>query len=120
MRYRFEEKYTTEPHPERPDLLSQCVVAVEEIQKTEREKSQGAPERFQFSHLTKYTERPAKVNKLGQVLSAVRHYDRFRNQANGRDRRAKKAPLRGSDSVVPTSGRPEASILESDERSPTP
>ena len=95
VRYRFKEKYTTEPQPERPDLLSQCVVAVEEIQKTEREKSQGAPERFQFSHLTKYTERPAKVNKLGQVLSAVRRYDRFRIKQMAATAAPKKLPFEG-------------------------
>ena len=71
------------------------MVAVEEIQKTEREKSQGAPERFQFSHLTKYTERPAKVNKLGQVLSTVRRDHTFRIKQMAATAAPKKLPFEG-------------------------
>jgi hypothetical protein len=95
VRYRFIEKYSVEPQPDHPELLSQYVVAIEEIQKSEREKPQGAPERFQFSHLTKYTERPAQVSKLGQALSAVRRYDRFRIKQSAAAPAPKKAPFEG-------------------------
>jgi hypothetical protein len=95
VRYSFREKYSVEPQPDRPEVLSQYAVAIEEIQKTEREKPQGAPERFQFSHLTKYVERPAQVNKLGQVLSAVRRYDRFRIKQVTATAPPKKPPFEG-------------------------
>jgi hypothetical protein len=78
VRYRFIEKYSVNDDPARPELLSQYRVGVRATQKEEREKAQGAPERSEFSHLTVYTERPAQVNKLGQVTSTVRRYDRFR------------------------------------------
>lgn len=95
VKYRFIEKYSINPEPDRPDLLSQYVVGILETQKTEREKPQGAPDRFQFSHLTRYTERPAQVGKLGEVISAVRRYDKFRITQMSATPTPKKPPFEG-------------------------
>jgi len=76
-RYRFIEKYNPNGDPDRPELVSQYRVGMRETQKTLREKTQGAPDRFEISRQTIYTERAAQVNKLGEVLSAVRRYDKF-------------------------------------------
>jgi hypothetical protein len=94
-RYRFIEKYSVNPEPDRPELLSQYRIGILETQKTEREKPQGAPERFQFSHVTTYTERPAQVGKLGEVISAVRRYDTFRIKEMAATQPSKKRPFEG-------------------------
>jgi hypothetical protein len=95
VKYRFSEKYSIKLDPDRPELLSQYRVGMLETQKTEREKQQGAPERFQFSRLTKYTEAPAQVGKLGEVISAVRRYDTFRIKEMVSTRPPKKPPFEG-------------------------
>jgi hypothetical protein len=76
LRYRFIEKYGTAEAPENPDLITQYRVGIIETQKTEREKAQGAPDRAEISRRTIYTERAAQVAK-GELVSAVRRYDRF-------------------------------------------
>jgi hypothetical protein len=95
VRYRFIEKYTVKPDPDHPELLSQYRVGMLETQKTEREKPQGAPERFQFSRLTKYTEAPAQVGKLGEVIAAIRRYDTFRIKDVSSTRSPKKPLFEG-------------------------
>jgi hypothetical protein len=78
LRYRFIEKYSPTEDPNHPELLTQYRVGIEETQKTEREKPQGAPDRAEISRRTFYTERAARVGKLGEVTSAVRRYDSFK------------------------------------------
>jgi hypothetical protein len=96
VRYRFTEKYTVKPDPDHPERLSQYRVGMLETQKAEREKPQGAPERFQFSRLTKYTEAPAQVgSKLGEVITAIRRYDTFRMKETSSTRSPKKPLFEG-------------------------
>ena len=95
VRYRFIEKYTVKPDPDHPELLSQYRVGMLETQKAEREKAQGAPERFQFSRLTKYTEAPAQVGKLGEVIATIRRYDTFRIKDVSSTRSPKKPLFEG-------------------------
>ena len=95
VRYRFIEKYTVKPDPDHPELLSQYRVGMLETQKAEREKAQGAPERFQFSRLTKYTEAPAQVSKLGEVIATIRRYDTFRIKDVSSTRSPKKPLFEG-------------------------
>jgi hypothetical protein len=77
VRYRFIERYSTTEDPNHPERITQYRVGARETQKVEHEKQQGAPNRSQFSRQTIYTEQPALVSKLGEVISAVRRYDRF-------------------------------------------
>lgn len=78
LHYRFIERYSATEDPRHPELLTQYRVGLIETQKTEREKQQGAPDRFQVSHRTIYTERVADASKMGDLTSAVRRYDRFK------------------------------------------
>ena len=78
VRYRFIERYSPIEDPAHPERLTQYRVGLLEKQKTEREKQQGAPDRFEIAWQTIYTERAAQVTKLGELLSAVRRYDRFK------------------------------------------
>jgi hypothetical protein len=78
LHYRFIERYSATENPAHPELLTQYQVGLKETQKTEREKQQGAPDRFQFTHRTVYTERTAGAGKMGELTSAVRRYDRFK------------------------------------------
>src|SRR5262245_37305721 len=64
-RYRFLEKYGLAADPAKPELITQYQVGALETIKTETEKAQGAPDRTEFTTQTIYTERPAKVGKLG-------------------------------------------------------
>jgi hypothetical protein len=83
LRYRFIEKYSLTEDPNHPELITQYRVGIRETQKTEREKSQGAPDRLEISRQTIYTERAARVGKLGEMVSAVRRYDRFQRKDPG-------------------------------------
>jgi hypothetical protein len=78
LHYRFIERYSATEDPNHPELLTQYLVGMRETQKEEREKQQGAPDRFQFTHQTVYTERTAQTTKMGEPTIAVRHYDKFR------------------------------------------
>jgi hypothetical protein len=78
VRYRFTEKYSLNDDPEKPELVSQYQVAMHGTRKMVTEKPQGAPDRSETSPLIIYTERPAKVSKIGEVTDTVRHYDKFR------------------------------------------
>jgi hypothetical protein len=78
LHYRFIERYSVTEDPNHPELLTQYLVGLRETQKAEREKQQGAPDRFQHTHQTIYTERAAQATKMGELTSAVRRYDKFR------------------------------------------
>ena len=78
LHYRFIERYSATEDPNHPELLTQYRVGLRETQKAEREKQQGAPDRFQHTHQTIYTERTAQATKMGELTSAVRRYDKFR------------------------------------------
>jgi hypothetical protein len=80
LHYRFLERYSATEDPNHPELLTQYRVGLVETQKAEREKLQGAPDRYQMEYRTIYTERTAQATKLGELTSAVRRYDRFRRQ----------------------------------------
>jgi hypothetical protein len=77
LRYRFSEKYDPNGDPSRPELLVQYQVGALETIRIETEKPQGAPDQTGYSYRTIYTERPAKIGRLGEVTDAVRRYDRF-------------------------------------------
>ncbi len=77
VRYRFTEKYATTEDPKNPELISEYKVACRATVKTVTEKPQGAPAQSQTSSQMIYTERPAKVGRLGEVTHAVRRYDTF-------------------------------------------
>ena len=78
VRYRFIERYGLTEEPDHPERITQYRVGLNETQKIVHEKQQGAPDRSQFSRQTIYTERPAQVGKFGEVISAVRRYDKFK------------------------------------------
>ncbi len=78
VRYRFLERYSPEEDPNQPELVTQYQVGILQTLKSVREKLQGAPERKESSTQTIYTERAAKVTNLGDVVDAVRRYDKFR------------------------------------------
>ena len=78
LRYRFTEKYSVTEDPNRPEVLVQYQVGSRETWRRETEKPQVPPDREEQAYHTIYTERPAKVGKLGEVSEAVRHYDSFR------------------------------------------
>ncbi|HZW29537.1 MAG TPA: hypothetical protein VFF52_02455, partial [Isosphaeraceae bacterium] len=84
-RYRFLEKYALAPDPAKPELITQYQVGALQTLKTETEKAQGAPDRKEITTRTIYTERPAKVTRLGEVTDTVRHYDSFRIQITPKD-----------------------------------
>ncbi len=58
-------------------MIVQYQVGTFEKIRIETEKSQGAPDQTGFSYRSIYTERPAKVGRLGEVTDSVRRYDRF-------------------------------------------
>jgi hypothetical protein len=66
-----------EDDPSQPDLVTQYQVAIRESLSSVREKPQGAPDRIESSAITRYVERVAKVNRIGEVSDAVRRYDNF-------------------------------------------
>jgi hypothetical protein len=75
-RYRFIEKYGIEDDPTRPELITQYQVGVRRTMKQSREKAQAAPVRTEWSRVCIYTERAAKVNRLGEPTDLMRRYDR--------------------------------------------
>jgi hypothetical protein len=75
LKYRFIEKYALDTDPTRHD--SQYMVASMDTIRTETEKPQGAPDRTEHIYQTIYTEAPLQVNKLGEVIEAMRRYDVF-------------------------------------------
>ena len=79
-RFRFIERYATEPDRTKPEVLTQYRVAVLETIKSMTEQPQSAPVRSESAFRTVYTERAARVGtgSGGDVLAAVRHYDSFR------------------------------------------
>jgi len=77
VRYRFLERYSPEEDPAHPELVTQYQVGIRQTLKAVREKPQGAPERVESWTQTIYTERATKVNNLGDVIDAVRRYDKF-------------------------------------------
>ncbi len=77
VRYRFLERYSPEEDPTQPELVTQYQVGIRQTLKSVREKLQGAPERRESWTQTIYTERAAKVTNLGDLVDAVRRYDRF-------------------------------------------
>jgi hypothetical protein len=79
-RYRFLEKYGLDRDSAKPELITQYQVGALETIKTETEKAQGAPDRTELTTRTIYTERPAKVSRLGEVTDAVRRYEVYRIQ----------------------------------------
>jgi hypothetical protein len=77
VRYRFVERYGTEEDPAQPALVTQYQVGIRQTLRSVREKPQAAPERAESWTQTIYTERAAKVTNLGDVVDAVRRYDKF-------------------------------------------
>ena len=78
VRYRFIETYSDEEKPARPDMIGPYQVGSLETVQFEDEKPQGAPDRNEGTIQVIYTERPAKVTKLGEVTDLIRYYDEFR------------------------------------------
>jgi hypothetical protein len=77
VKYRFQEKYSVLPEPAHPERVTEYQVGVRETFKKVIEKQQGAPERFETSRQTLYVERAASVSKTGDLVNAVRRYDKF-------------------------------------------
>jgi len=78
LRYRFIETYGVAENPAKPELIVGYQVGSLETFKTEIEKAQGAPARSEGTIQTIYTERPARVSKLGELTDSVRRYDLVR------------------------------------------
>jgi hypothetical protein len=78
LRYRFLERYGLAEDLGRPDLVVQYRVGSIETVRSELERARGAPERREITYRTIYTERPARLGRLGEVIDTVRRYDVFR------------------------------------------
>jgi hypothetical protein len=78
VRYRFSETYSVDEKPAKPELIGSYQVGSLETVRVEVEKAQGAPDRNEGTIQAIYTERPAKVTKLGEVTDLIRYYDEFR------------------------------------------
>ena len=63
--------------PGRPETIVEYQVGAIETIRVETEQAEGAPDREEVTYRTVYTERPAKVGRLGEVVDAVRRYDKF-------------------------------------------
>jgi hypothetical protein len=74
-RYRFSETYSAADDPARPEVVKTYQVGVKLRRRTVTERREGAPAREETSQGVLYTERPAKVDKRGQVVEAIRRYD---------------------------------------------
>ncbi len=85
LRYRFSERYGVVEDMNQPDLIVQYQVGAIETMRIETEKLTGAPDREEVKYRTLYTERPAKVGRLGEVVDTVRRYDSFRVAASRPD-----------------------------------
>jgi hypothetical protein len=77
-KYRFIEGYGVAEDLGRPDRLVQYQVGSIETIRSETEKPRGAPDRQEIEYRTIYTERAARLGRLGEVTDAVRRYDSFR------------------------------------------
>ncbi len=77
LRYRFTERYGATEDAGRPELIVEYQVGTIETIRVEREKAEGAPDRDEVTYRAVYTERPAKVGRLGELVDAVRRYDKF-------------------------------------------
>jgi hypothetical protein len=77
LRYRFAEKYSPNEDPSRPELLVQYQVGANESYRIEEERAQGAPQQSGWIKRAIYTERPARLGRVGDVTDAIRRYDRF-------------------------------------------
>jgi hypothetical protein len=77
LRYRFSERYGVTEDPGHPETIVEYQVAALETIRVETEQAEGAPDKEEVTYRTVYTERPAKVGRLGEVIDAVRRYDRF-------------------------------------------
>lgn len=82
-RYRFSERYAVAEDPGHPELITQYRVGTTETVRSETEKAAGAPDREEHTYHSIYTERPAKVGRLGEVSDVVRRYDRFQAMLDG-------------------------------------
>jgi hypothetical protein len=80
LRYRFSEKYALAEDRAQPQSLVQYQVGSRETIRIETEKAAGAPNRQEVTYQTIYTERPAKIGRLGDATEMVRRYDAFRVQ----------------------------------------
>ncbi len=80
VKYRFIETYGVAETADKPFLITEYQVGLRDTIRKELEKAQGAPDRAEGTILLKYTERPAKVTKLGETTDAVRRYDRVRTE----------------------------------------
>jgi hypothetical protein len=77
VRFRLIEKYTLTPDALKPELINTYQVGIRATNKTVIDKPQGAPDRYESKMQMIYTEAPAKVGKMGEVLDAVRYFDTF-------------------------------------------
>jgi hypothetical protein len=78
LKYRFVEKYSLKADPDRPWLVTQYRVGVRETSKYSRDNFEGGPTRSESSRQTIYTERPAELDRLGDVTAVLRRYDKVR------------------------------------------
>ncbi len=77
LRYRFSERYGTTEDAGHPETIVEYQVGTIETIRIETEQAGGAPDQAEVTYRTVYTERPAKVGRLGEVIDAVRRYDKF-------------------------------------------
>jgi hypothetical protein len=75
-RYRFSEVYGVEEDAAHPEVITTYQVGVKLTSKTVTERREGAPVREEITQSVWYTERSAKVGRLGDVVEAMRRYDR--------------------------------------------
>jgi hypothetical protein len=78
VKYQFRERYSSKADPARPELVTQYRVATLQTWKQTWERAQGAPKRIETVRQTIYTERPVQFDRVGDVVAAVRRYDRVR------------------------------------------
>jgi hypothetical protein len=74
-RYRFIETYAVADDPAHPEVVTTYQVGVGLKRKTVTERRQGAPVIEETAQGVIYTERPAKVDRRGEVVEAIRRYD---------------------------------------------
>ena len=99
VRYRFIERYSLTEDPDHPERHSIPSRAPRDAKDRTR-KAAGRARRFQFSRQTIYTERAAQVGKLGEVISAVRRYDKFQMKGDGGHAGPQGPVVRGADDLV--------------------
>jgi hypothetical protein len=77
IRYRFRESYSVNPDPAHPERVSEYEVGMRQKFRTVVDMPQGAPDRQETFYQTIYVEHAAKVSDAGDLMAALRRYDKY-------------------------------------------